>query len=221
MKCYLLILAMFISSFSYGQKVVYDKYVFSTVNANGAVRQAAEATNHRYYDKVNDNLEKIQLNASTIILAQDMIFRSLSNVNSALRNGRMVLAMSNQVERIVTYSNYMVNAAKEEPYLLLFAEQSAQEVKTRSLALITDVSEVILKEGENMMMDYNARDELLKKVSRELSILAGLTYSGYSMMMSAKRAGVLKRLNPYSGYINQDVNLAGDIARKFEYLKKP
>lgn len=219
MKKYLIFVIVLIVQQASAQRVVFDKYQFATVNANGAARMAAEVTGQQYYDRVNNNLEKVKLNASTIILAQTMIYESLANVKSGLRNGKLVLQMANTVKRIQTYSGYMVDAAKDQPALILFAEQMATDTKGRAIRLVTDVSDVILKEGGNVLMDYNARDELMLHVNQELQIMEGLTYGGYSAMMSAKRAGVLKQVLPFSGFIANDKTKAADIVFKYRNLK--
>lgn len=219
MRKYLILITVLTVQQANAQRAVFDKYQFATVNANGAVRQAAEITSQQYYDKVNSNLEKVKLNTSTIILAQTMIYESLANVNSSLKNGKVVLQMANTVKRIQTYSGYMIDAAKDQPALILFAEQMATDTKERAIRLVTDVSDVVLKEGGNVLMDYNARDELMLHVNRELQIMEGLTYGGYSAMMSAKRAGVLNRINPFSGFIANDKSKAADIVFKYGNLK--
>lgn len=219
MRRYLILFIVLTVQQANAQSVVFDKYQFATVNSNGAVRQAAEITGQQYYDKVNSNLEKVKINTSTIILAQTMIYESLANVNSTLKNGKMVLQMANTVKRIQTYSGYMIDAAKNQPALILFAEQMATDTKERAIRLVTDVSDVVLKEGGNVLMDYNARDELMLHVNRELQIMEGLTYGGYSAMMSAKRAGVLKQVIPFSGFIANDKTKAADIVFKYRNLK--
>ena len=219
MKIKICLVLLMLGQYVYAQRVVFDKYQFATVNANGAARMAAEVTGQQYYDRVNNNLEKVKLNASTIILAQTMIYESLANVKSGLRNGKLVLQMANTVKRIQTYSGYMVDAAKDQPALILFAEQMATDTKGRAIRLVTDVSDVILKEGGNVLMDYNARDELMLHVNQELQIMEGLTYGGYSAMMSAKRAGVLKQVLPFSGFIANDKTKAADIVFKYRNLK--
>jgi hypothetical protein len=219
MKKIIIVLVVFTSQKAFSQRVVFDKYQFATVNENGAVRRAAELTSHKYYDRVNQNLEKVKINTSTVVLAQTMIYESLANVNSALKNGKMVLQMTNTVQRIVTYSNYMLDAAKDQPELILFAEQMANESKERALRLVNDISGVILKEGKNVLMDYNSRDELLLKVNQQLQIMEGLAYGGYSAMMSAKRAGVLKQVIPFSGFIATDKIKAAEIVFKYKNLK--
>ncbi|RYE23761.1 MAG: hypothetical protein EOP45_06515, partial [Sphingobacteriaceae bacterium] len=132
MKIKLSLVLLMLGQYIYAQRVVFDKYQFATVNANGAARQAAEVTGQQYYDRVNNNLEKVKINTSTIILAQTMIYESLANVNSALKNGKMVLQMANTVKRIQTYSGYMIDAAKDQPVLILFAEQMATDTKDRA-----------------------------------------------------------------------------------------
>ncbi|WP_332911818.1 hypothetical protein [Algoriphagus boritolerans] len=64
--------------------------------------------------------------------------------------------------------------AGDNPILFLFVEEYTGQAKTRSLNLATEVSSLILKEGDNLLMNYNVRDELLDSVQEELQVILAL-----------------------------------------------
>ncbi|RZK42717.1 MAG: hypothetical protein EOO90_06305 [Pedobacter sp.] len=202
------------------QRIVYDQRHFQTVGENAVARNAAELTHNQYLEKIDQNLGNINLNAGAVVAAQAMIYKGLSNVNSALKNGRMIIDMGSTVSEILGYSSQMQEIARAEPYLLLFAEDMSRQMKARSLRLVSDVSGYILKEGNTILADYNSRDQLLKKVSQELQIISALVYGAWKAIFWAKQRGVVQSINPFAAFINTDRQHVEEIIRNAKYLKR-
>jgi hypothetical protein len=70
-----------------------------------------------------------------------------------------------------------------------------------------------------VLMDYEKRDFLLRKITLELQVMRALSYSVYKTMYWAKFNGVLKTANPYRDFINQDSHIADDILMQYQMLK--
>ncbi len=202
------------------QDVVIDPQHLATVIENGAVQSSAESTHNNYLGKINDNLQTINTNVGSVVLAQTMIYEGLSNVNSALKNGMAVKDMALIVSDIISYTDQTLAIAKSEPYLFLFTQKFSTEIQGRATRLVTDVSAFILKEGDNVLADYNSRDQLLRHVRLELQIIDGLAYGAYRAVFWAKEKGIVASLNPYAGFINQDKAFVDDIIRNTKYLKQ-
>jgi hypothetical protein len=147
-----------------------------------------------------------------------MIYEGLSNVNSALKEGLAVKNLAVIIADMSGYINQALELARADPALLLFTGRIADEMRTRSIALVTDVSGFILKEGSNVLADYNARDELLKKVTQQLQVLDGLAYGAWRAMFWAKQRGIIASLNPFGAYINKDKALVQQIISNSKYL---
>jgi len=92
-------------------------------------------------------------------------------------------------------------------------------MRTRAVALANDVSGFILKEGDNMLADFNARDQLLRRVTQQLQILSSLAYGGWKAMYWARQRGLVRNLNPFAGFIDQDRAAVERILLNAKYLK--
>lgn len=202
------------------QRIVYDKKHFLSVNENAVARQAAELSHNQYLEKINQNLDNINLNVGSVVAAQTMIYNGLANVNSALKNGLAIRQLGTIVADLVSYSNQMVNMGRSDPYLLLFAEDFGNQMKARSVRLVTEVSGIILKEGNNVLADYNSRDQLLRKITQELQLLVSLAYGAWKAMYWAKERGIVASLNPFAAFIDQDRQHVEEIIRNAKYLKQ-
>jgi len=200
------------------QRVVFDQARFDAVNANGAVRSSAESTHNQYLGKITHNVADINTSMSAVVLAQNIIYTGLSQANSALKDGLAVKNMSVTTADIISYLQQALSLAKSDPALLLVTLKLQDECRLRAIALVTEVSDYILKSGDNILADYNARDELLKKVSTQLQIIDGLAYGAWRAMYWTQQQGIIKALNPFQDYINRDINMVNQIIFNAKYL---
>lgn len=201
-----------------GQQYVVDYQHAVTVADNGIVRSGAESTHAQYLGKINTNINDLNTNVGSVILAQTMIYQGLSNVNSALKDGLTVKNMAVIIADMSGYIDRALVLAKDEPYLLAFAGNIAGEMRSRSLALVSDVSDYILKEGDNVLADYNSRDQLLRRVIQQLQILDGLAYGAWKAMYWAKERGIIASATPFAYWISQDKAYVSRIIQNAKYL---
>jgi len=218
MKYWLIGLLVLGISTASAQQVVFDVKHLQAVTQNAAIRSSAESTHANYLNSINNNLDNLNTNVGSVVIAQTMIYQGLSNVNSALKNGLAVRNMAVIIADMTGYINQAVAIARDEPYLLVVANSMAAEMRTRSLALVSDVSGYILKEGDNVLADYNARDQLLRRVTQQLQILDGLAYGAWKAMYWARQRGIIASVNPFAGFIYQDRALVSQIIRNAKYL---
>lgn len=204
----------------HAQQYVFDPKYFVSVEANQAVRSSAEETHNQYLGKINNNIEDLNTNVGSVVLAQTIIYNGLSNVNSALKDGLEVKYMATITADMINYLNQALALAKSEPYLLLFATNIANEMKVRSVALVSEVSSYVLKSGDNILADYNGRDQLLKKVTTTLQILDGLAYGAWHAMYWAKQRGIIASINPWLDLINKDKYFVQQIITNAKYLNQ-
>ncbi|RZJ76785.1 MAG: hypothetical protein EOO45_00995 [Flavobacterium sp.] len=202
------------------QRVVFDRGHFNIVNENGAVRLAAENTYHGYLSNINNRLSDINMNLSAVVTVQSIILTSLTQVDQGLKSAIAVRQIGSLVVEIATESSEMIEMAKSDPHLLLFAEDVSRQLKDRGINLFSEVSALVLKEGENVLMDFEKRDALLKKIALELRVIRALVFSMKKSMYWAKSNGVLRSLNPYQDFINRDLRLGNEILFKSRLMKQ-
>lgn len=221
MKVNLIIGVILIFSFSTSaQRIVFDRNHLAIVNENGATRLAAENTHLGYLGSINRSLDDINLNISSVVLVQTIIHQSLTQVNQALKTGIGALQVGNLVSEIVAEGNNILTMARQNPATLLFAEDVARQLRTRGINLAAEVSSFILRDGRDVMMDFEKRDALMRKVILELRVMRALAYSMSRAIYWAGINGLLKSANPYRTYTNMDINKGREIAAGIRYLKQ-
>ena len=205
---------------TFAQRVVFDRDHFNIVNENGAVRLAAENTYHGYLSNINKRLSDINVNLSAVVTVQSIILSSLNQVDQGLKSALAVRQIGSLVSEIAMESTEMIEMAKSDPHLLLFAETVSRQLRDRGINLFSEVSAFVLKEGEDVLMDFEKRDALLKKIALELRVIRALVFSMKKSIYWAKANGLLRSLNPYQGFINQDLRLGSDVLFKSKLLKQ-
>lgn len=205
---------------SYGQTVIFDKAHFSIVNANAAVRNASEIGYHQTLNIIRQNTDDVILNSSSLALVQTMIVNSLTQINEGFKDAIQVRMIAETVLDISSISAEAFRLAGDNPILFLFVEEYTAQAKNRSLKLATEVSSLILKEGDNLLMNYNVRDELLDSVQKELQVILALVLAAKNSIYWAKTNGIIRSLNPYQAYINRDLGLINEIIIKQKILTR-
>lgn len=199
---------------------MFDRDHLRIVNENGAMRNSSELMYQQSLEGIKQNTDDIGVNTASLAMLQTIIHRSLSEVNEALKDAIQVKYIGQLFQMIRINSNEVLSMASHDPILLLFAEEYIRQAKERSLSLVTEVSGFILGPGNNLLINHNVRDELLSKVRTELQLINGYMLTIKNSMYWAKMNGVLKRLNPYQAYINQDINLVDRILIQKEILER-
>ncbi|PZV87247.1 hypothetical protein CLV31_101119 [Algoriphagus aquaeductus] len=220
MKNLLFLFMCFVAVESYAQTVVFDKAHFSIVNANAAVRNASEIGYHQTLNIIRQNTDDIILNSSSLALVQTMIVNSLTQINEGFKDAIQVRMIAETVLDISTISAEAFRLAGDNPILFLFVEEYTAQAKKRSLNLATEVSSLILNEGDNLLMNYNVRDELLDSVQKELRVILALVLAAKNSIYWAKTNGIIRSLNPYQAYINRDLGLINEIIIKQKILTR-
>lgn len=215
----LLFSSMLTISLGYGQ-IYFDPAVATATATHAGV------INSQLKD-VNENLTLIQRGQlaitgqlTVINELQDNIYKGLSEVSSAMYSLLTVKDITDVSLDILENLDKALIIAKSNPLLLLFAEQGIQDFKTRAGMLATEVSSFVLKGGKENLMDSGERAKLLNLIRTNLSILRGITFGMQRSMFWAQQRGILNSLNPYSGFINIDKNIADDIIRNSKLIRK-
>jgi len=219
MKTILFLFVLGFNAQALAQRIVFDRQHFAIVGENNAVRLSAELRHQSDLREIASKLKQIQLNLTGVILTEQLIYASLSQVENGLKSTYALRQIGELSMEIIAESKSVLEEASASPALLLFAQASCGKLKDRGIKLVQQVSAVVIKEGENLLMDYASRDALLKKISLELKTIRALLYSIKKCMYWAKVNGMLKTVNPFQGFINTDKRMVENLLLNYKTLK--
>jgi len=221
MKQWILLLALALAGFKLNaQMIVFDRDHFLIVNENGMMRISSEMAIHNYYDNINDRLSDIKINIGALVLTQDLIYRSLTQIDQGLKSAIAVKEISSLIAEIFSETDQLVSFASRHPHLLLFAEQVSIQLRQRGSGLVENVSSIVLSEKVDLLLNYEKRDALLKKISLELKVIRALVYSMRKSMYWAAQRSLFSQVNPFKNFVNIDRQLVLKIINNYKTLKK-
>ena len=219
-KFFLLATFLALLNYSYAQQVIFDREHFSIVNQNGLARLSAELALQSSYNRIKADLDDIEINIGSLILTEQLIFSSLTQVDQGLKSGLMIQDISQLLNEIYQQSSELVSYASSRPELLLFAERFSKQLKTRGVNLLTQVSDHILAEKADLLMNAEKRDALLRKISLELRLIRSLVFSMRKSMFWAAQRSLISQVNPFKGFLNIDKRMVDQIISRYKTLKK-
>ncbi|HLT86491.1 MAG TPA: hypothetical protein VKZ57_02810 [Sphingobacterium sp.] len=195
-----------------------DKEHMAIFAANQAMRSLMESQLTNQTGEINQNWEKINANATKLLLAKDIVYRSLTQVNEVLKDGLVAKQIPLLVNDIYSECSRLVNEVSDAPQYALFASQTISNVQTQATLLAAEVSEFITKGGLEALMDNRTRDQLLTNIITRLKILRASISVIRSTIQRAKVYGFWRSLNPFQAWINQDIYIVNNIIRDYNRL---
>lgn len=211
---------MVLPNVSFGQYFDWstDAYQLKAELVNQSALTAADRNTIKRLETIREYKEKALENITIVQAVQAKVYFALTQINSALKNGKMVKDCYTILEDIVKYQKQVTEYAKDDPVLLLFAEKSEADFKKKSVDLVFYITDFVTKHDKDVLMDSGKRDELIAHIQRELRILRALSYSAKHQMYYASFGSKLEKLNPWQSYVNQDKRLVKEILAntKFE-----
>jgi len=199
---------------------VFDRRHLQIVNENAISRSVAEQEYQRSLNQVHQNTIGIANNLAALALAETVWFKSLGEVDQAMENSIQVKQILRLLSSVQGEGAQVLAVAKDDPSLLLFAEQYVTQAREKGVALVNQLSSFVLQEGDNILINYNVRDELLTEILKSLREVYGQLLAINQSMYWTSIHGKLKTFNPYQDYINQDIALVERIISGRTILKR-
>lgn len=205
---------------SFSQQIIFDREHFSIVNQNGLARLSAELALHQHYERTLSSLSDIKVNISALVFTQQLIYNSLTQVDQGLKSALMVSQISDILAEIFQETQQLISFASAHPHLLIFAEEFSRQLSTRGINLVGEVSQRILAERSDLLLDAQKRDGLLRTIALELRVIRALVFSIRKSMFWASQRSILSQVNPFQNFINTDRRIASQILTSYKSLKK-
>lgn len=219
-KLLLLLISQCWAAALFAQTTVFDRSHLEIVVENGVMRQAAELTAQNYLSSINDRLSDIKINLGSVILTEQLIYSSLTQIDQGLKSAIAVREIAQLVSEITDEATQMISFASDHPHLLLFAEDVSTQMRGRGARLAGELAQIVLAERGDLLLNFEKRDAILKKISLELRIIRALVFSMRKCMYWAGQRSLFSALNPYKGFINIDKQLVQKIINNYKTLKR-
>ena len=183
-----------------GQTLVFDPAVVSTLVINHTAQQEVLKDIKDNEGKIAGYQLAITAQMEKIREIKDKMYTSLKTVQGVVQNAKDIVYASQVARDIGKYQKEMMDLAGEEPALTVVAAKTELALVNRTADLFLYIYSIAMVGGDINLMDNAERLKIIRHVIDELRVMRGLAYSVVRRMRVARRAGIIRTLNPLGIY---------------------
>lgn len=200
------------------QQIVINDKLLSQITLNHGVRLGSEQTFLDSYEKQKELYDDINNKVTQIIAIQEYIYQQLKNVNSALTQSKKLIYLYQYFGKIVNNSNKMLDLTASHPEYSVLISKYYLEIGKQTLKLQQEVTQDILNEDKDYLMDSSDREMLIEKIFIRVRNINGNILYINLRLGNAKKIPYLYQVPVLRNYINIDRAIVGDIINKYQYV---
>jgi hypothetical protein len=219
MKCLLIFLSLFFNELCFAQ--------VSTIDVIG-MHQLIDESKSEHTKQVDARNNQATVNANeaanlTLLARLKNVYRTVQQRYNAL--GTAITAVDIGLEakpmvtQIINYQSQIIALAEKNPAIIALGYQTEIEFVEKAESLIGYVTGLTLSIGDVNQMKASDRKMLFDYVIYQLSRIQQLSGNMLILLQYNNLASVLKALNPFQSYINQDKSMINNILQNAKYLK--
>ncbi len=212
------VILVFTGAFVNSQQIVINDKLLSQITVNHGVRLASEQAFLDSYEKQKELYDEINNKTAQVIAIQEYIYQQLKNVNSALTQSKKLIYLYQYLGKIVTNSNKMLDLSAQHPEYAVLVSKYYVEIGKQTMKLQQEVTQDILNENKDFLMDASDREMLIEKVFTRVRNINGNILYIILRLENAKEIPYLYQIPKLRNYINIDRAIVGDIITKYKYL---
>ena len=200
------------------QQIVINDKLLSQITVNHGVRLGSEQAFLDSYEKQKKMYDDINSKITQIIAIQEYIYQQLKNVNSALTQSKKLIYLYQYLGKIITNSNKMLDLSAQHPEYSVLISKYYIEIGKQTMKLQQEVTQDILNEDKDFLMDAMDREMLIEKVYTRVRNINGNILYIILRLENAKKIPYLYQVPKLRNYINIDRAIVGDIITKYKYI---
>ena len=200
------------------QQIVINDKLLSQITVNHGVRLGSEQTFLDSYEKQKKMYDDINGKITQIIVIQEYIYQQLKNVNSALAQSKKLIYLYQYLGKIVKNSNKMLDLSAQHPEYSVLISKYYKEIGKQTMKLQQEVTQDILNENKDFLMDSSDREMLIEKIFTLVRNINGNILYINLRLENAKKIPYLYQVPVLRNYINIDRAIVGDIITKYKYI---
>ena len=202
----------------HSQQIVINDKLLTQITKNHAVRLASEQTFLDSYEKQKELYDEINNKTTQVIAIQEYIYQQLKNVNSALTQCKKLVYLYEYLGKIVSNSNKMLDLSAQHPEYAVLVSKYYVEIGKQIIKLQQEVSQDIMNEDKDFLMDAMDREMLIEKIFTRVRNIHGNILYIILRLENAKNIPYLYQVPVLRNYINIDKAIVGDIIQKYKYI---
>ena len=203
-----IILALFIViaglTFIEGQTIVINDQLLAQLTKNQVVRLASNESFLNSYEKQKKLYNDINQKIAQVVAIQEFIYDKLTNINSAIKQGKQLYYLSKTFVQIGQNANDVLILTAQHPEYAILMNRFYIAAVQELLKMQTELTQDILHEENDFLMDPYDRQVLIQNLSSKAQMINGYLICIKIRLKNAKKIPYIYQIPTINTYVNLD-----------------
>ena len=200
------------------QTVVYNDKLLAQLTKNQAVRLASNESYLKSYERQKKTYDDINQKIAQVVAIQEYIYDKLTNVNSAIRQGKQLYYLSKTFSQIGINANDVLSLTAQHPEYAILLNRFYIGATQELLKMQSELTNDILHEENDFLMDPYDRQELIQNLSTKAQMINGYLICIKIRLKNAKKTPYIYQIPTINTYVNLDRMIVKGIIEKYKFI---
>lgn len=205
-------------AFTEGQTVVFNDQLLGQLTKNQTVRLASNESFLKSYEKQKKLYDDVNQKITQIVAIQEFIYDKLSNINSAIKQGKQLYYLSDTFVQIGQNANDVLSLTAQYPEYAVLMNRFYIAATQELLKLQAELTRDILREDSDFLMDPYDRQVLIQNLSTKAQMINGYLVCIKIRLKNAKKVPYIYQIPTINTYVNLDRMIVKGIIEKCKYI---
>ena len=200
------------------QTVVYNDKLLMQLTKNQAVRLASNESYLNSYEKQKKTYDEIKQKIAQVVAIQEYIYDKLTNINSAIKQGKQLYYLSKTFVQIGTNANDVLSLTVQHPEYAVLLNRFYIGATQELLKMQSELTNDILHEENDFLMDPYDRQVLIQNLSTKAQMINGYLICIKIRLKNTRKTPYIYQIPTINTYVNLDRMIVKGIIEKYKFI---
>ena len=200
------------------QTVVYNDKLLLQLTKNQAVRLASNESYLNSYEKQKKTYDEIKQKIAQVVAIQEYIYDKLTNINSAIKQGKQLYYLSKTFVQIGTNANDVLSLTAQHPEYAVLLNRFYIGAIQELLKMQSELTNDILHEENDFLMDPYDRQVLIQNLSTKAQMVNGYLICIKIRLKNARKTPYIYQIPTINTYVNLDRSIVKNIMNNYNFI---
>ena len=200
------------------QTVVYNDKLLMQLTKNQAVRLASNESYLNSYEKQKKTYDEIKQKIAQVVAIQEYIYEKLTNINSAIKQGKQLYYLSKTFVQIGTNANDVLSLTAQHPEYAILLNRFYIGATQELLKMQSELTNDILHEENDFLMDPYDRQVLIQNLSTKAQMVNGYLICIKIRLKNARKTPYIYQIPTINTYVNLDRAIVKNIMMNYNFI---
>ena len=200
------------------QTVVYNDKLLMQLTKNQAMRLASNESYLNSYEKQKKTYDEIKQKIAQVVAIQEYIYDKLTNINSAIKQGKQLYYLSKTFVQIGINANDVLSLTAQHPEYAILLNRFYIGATQELLKMQSELTNDILHEENDFLMDPYDRQVLIQNLSTKAQMVNGYLICIKIRLKNARKTPYIYQIPTINTYVNLDRAIVKNIMTNYNFI---